>query len=236
MVRALGLLYIGGPSVAVACLFLPHSPATDETAIWAMIAIAYAMVPVIFTQYRRLPPWAVSGVIALANTLVTSVVYFNHEASSSYAYFYLWVTPYAVVFFGARHATAHFLYAAGAYGFVLVVLEADGRGAAGGAEIAHWLQAMGALAVTALLIRSLSGALRESLAATEEERRRRAVEINDDVVQRLVVARHSYQAGEQEAGDAAVNAALDRARRIMAELIEPEKVVPGSLRRESSDG
>jgi hypothetical protein len=91
---------------------------------------------------------------------------------------------------------------------------------------------MGALAVTLLLVRALDRSLRDNLARIDEERRRRAMEINDDVVQRLVVARQAYAAGERPEGDVAVDAALGRARRIMADLIEPERVRPGALRRD----
>jgi signal transduction histidine kinase len=234
MVRALGLLYIGGPSVAVACQLLPHSPRTDETAIWVMAAIAYSMVPVLFSQYKRLPPWAVGFMIVLANSLVTSVVYFNHEATSSYAFFYLWVTPYAAVFFSTRVMAAHYAYAALAYAAILAVHHHAGHTPPGGAEVSQWLQAMSALGVTLLLVRALDRSLRENLARVDEERRRRAIEINDDVVQRLVVARQAYAADERAAGDLAVDAALERARRIMAELIEADRLRPGSLRREAA--
>ncbi len=159
MVRALGLLYIGGPSVAVACQLLPHSPATDETAIWVMAVVAYSMVPVLFTQYRRLPPVAVSAIIALANTLVTAVVFFNHEASSYYAFLYLWVTPYAAIFFSARHLAAHLAYPAVAYAVVLAVHADAGHGTPGDAEIGHWLHVAAAVGVTVLLVRSLTQAI-----------------------------------------------------------------------------
>lgn len=180
LVRALGLLYIGGPSVAV----------------------------------------------------VTAVVYFDHEASSYYAYFYLWVTPYAALFFSAPHVAAHLLYPAVAYATVLAVHAGDGHPSPGGAQAGEWLHVMGALAVTVLLVRALSRALRENMDAIEVERRRRAMEINDDVVQRLVIARQQYADGEREQADASVEVALDRARRIMAELIETGGATPGSLRRD----
>jgi hypothetical protein len=93
---------------------------------------------------------------------------------------------------------------------------------------------MSALGVTLLLVRALDRSLRENLARVDEERRRRAIEINDDVVQRLVVARQAYAADERAAGDLAVDAALERARRIMAELIEADRLRPGSLRREAA--
>jgi signal transduction histidine kinase len=231
MVRALGLLYIAGPSVAVACQLLPHSPRTDETSIWIMAVVAYSMVPIIFTQYARLPPAGVSALIALANALVTSVVYFNHEATSTYAYFYLWVTPYAAIFFRTRVMAAHLLLVMVAYALVLYLHHDAGYDPPGDATVSQWLHPMAALVVTALLVRALDRALREQLARIDEERRRRAVEINDDVVQRLVLARQAYEAGERDEGDAEVDAALDRARHIMAEMIDPGPR-PGSLRRD----
>ncbi len=234
MVRALGLLYIGGSSFAVVCLLLPHSPATDVTGTWILIGLAYGMAPVVFTQYRRLPPWAVSAIMAFANCLVTLVAYFNHEASTPYAFFYLWVTPYAVLFFSARHAAVHVAFVGVAYAGVLLALNDEGHGAPGGAEAAHWVHTIGALVVIMLLVRALDRTLRANLARIDEERRRRALEINDDVVQRLVLARQCYAAGEGENCDAQVDAALRHARAIMAELIAAEGVTPGSLRRETA--
>src|SRR6476620_4421216 len=61
MVRALGLLYIAGPTVAIVVLLLPAPPGRNEAAIWVLAALAYAMVPVVFTQYARLSPAAVGA-------------------------------------------------------------------------------------------------------------------------------------------------------------------------------
>jgi signal transduction histidine kinase len=232
MVRALGLLYLVGPSVAAVTLLLPRSPNLDATPIWFAIAGVYALAPVIFFYYRRLPDWAISGTIAFTNAAVTTGVYFNHEATSFYAFFYLWVTPYAAAFFSGRHALGHVTFVGALYGVMLAAAAHGGHGAPGHAEISQWLQTMCALLVTMLLVRSLSGALRENLARSDEERRRRAVEINDDVVQRLVIARHAYEAGDDGDGDLAVEAALGRARVIMAELIGTDRILPGSLRRD----
>lgn len=98
----------------------------------------------------------------------------------------------------------------------------------------QWLQVMGAVAVTVLLVGALTRALADNLDRLDSERRRRAIEINDDVVLRLVLARQSYEAGERAEGDVEVGAALQRARRIMAELIGGGAVTPGSLRRDAA--
>ena len=231
MVRALGLLYIAGPTVAVVVLLLPHPAARDELGIWILAAAAYAMAPIVFTQYTRLHPVAVSGLVLFANCLVTMVVFFDHDTSSPASFFYLWVTPYAMVFFSTRHALAHVAFAAVSYAVVLLILAGRGEG---GSEAAHWVHTIGALVVTVLLVRALELALRSNLASIDAERRRRALEINDDVVQRLVLARQSHADGDGTGSDAEVAVALDRARTIMADLIAAEGVAPGSLRRDTA--
>jgi hypothetical protein len=58
------------------------------------------------------------------------------------------------------------------------------------------------------------------------------VEINDDVVQGLVVARLAVEVGDLDAAAAALDRTLEAARKIMAELLEDgEPVRPGSLVR-----
>ena len=232
MVRALGLLYIAGPTIAAAMLLLPHSPRTYTTPIWVAIVSVYALAPVVFATYRRLPGWAISAMIAFTNAAISTAIYCNHEGISAFAWFYLWATPYVAVFFPSWQVAAHVGAVAITYAVLLAIHRHAGHGVPGGAEVSQWLQVTGALAVTVLLVRALSRALRENLDRIDEERRRRAIEINDDVVQRLVIARQCYAAGESAEGDQAVTAALDRARRIMAELIETD-LAPGRLRRDA---
>ncbi len=234
MVRALGALYLVGPSVAGVSLLLPHAPQTNTTPIWFAILGVYAMAPLIFRYYSRLPDWAISATIAFTNLAISVGIYFNHEATSFYAFFYMWVTPYAAAFFSATHTLAHVVLIGAIYATTLILHHEDGFAAPGNSEVFLWLQTMAALLVTMLLVRALAGALRENMARLDEERRRRAMEINDDVVQRLVLARQSYEVGDRADGDVELDAALARARRIMAELIGGGQIVPGSLRRESA--
>lgn len=70
-------------------------------------------------------------------------------------------------------------------------------------------------------------------AGDEAERRRHAVEINDDVVQGLVVARMAVEVGDLEKAAAAIDRTLEAARGIVAELLESGAPVgPGSLVRD----
>ena len=69
-------------------------------------------------------------------------------------------------------------------------------------------------------------------AADSERRRRDALEINDDVIQGLVVARMALEVGDIATATAAIDRTLDAARHIVAELLEAgSPVQPGSLVR-----
>lgn len=63
------------------------------------------------------------------------------------------------------------------------------------------------------------------------ERQRRALEINDNVVQGLVRAKLALDVGERKEGDAAVADTLGKARHIITDLLGDEDVDAGSLRR-----
>lgn len=65
-----------------------------------------------------------------------------------------------------------------------------------------------------------------------ELRRRQAVELNDDVVQGLVVARMAVEIGDLERAAEAIDRTLDAARSIVAELLAAGGAAePGSLVR-----
>jgi glucose-6-phosphate-specific signal transduction histidine kinase len=68
--------------------------------------------------------------------------------------------------------------------------------------------------------------------ARREELGRRAVELNDEVVQALALAGYLLEAGDLEAARAALGAALQRAQGIVGDLIEADEVQSGDLRRE----
>jgi len=66
--------------------------------------------------------------------------------------------------------------------------------------------------------------------------RRHAVEINDDVVQGLVVARMAVEVGDLDTAAAAIDRALLAARKIMSDLLEAGGPVgPGGLVRRKGE-
>ena len=67
-------------------------------------------------------------------------------------------------------------------------------------------------------------------------RQRRALEINDNVVQGLARAKMALDLGKNEEGDEAVEETLAKARHIITDLLGQEDVQAGSLRRQHSGG
>jgi len=67
------------------------------------------------------------------------------------------------------------------------------------------------------------------------ERHRQALEINDNIVQGLAAAQLALALGEQEQSEAAMNATLGAARRIITDLLgevgTQSRLTPGDLRR-----
>jgi hypothetical protein len=232
MARALAFIYLAGPTVALIALLLPHSADSNDTGAFVLIVIAYAMVPVLFTTYRRLPPGAYGLIIAFANVLVTLVIWFDGTAASKFAFFYLWATPYAFVFYSRRHAFAHVVFVGVCYAAVIALLEADGKGAPGDAEEGYWLLALSTVCIAVLLVRALTRALRENLERLERERRQHALEINDSIVQGLVVARTALDQDRANQARVAVDDTLEHAKDLIGGLLDRTEVKPGALRRE----
>jgi K+-sensing histidine kinase KdpD len=68
--------------------------------------------------------------------------------------------------------------------------------------------------------------------ARREELGRRAVELNDEVVQGLALSGYLLSAGDTEAAAASLRSTLTRAQRIVGDLIETGDLEPGALRRD----
>jgi len=225
MARALGLMYLTAPTVGVAVLLLPHAPDMNEAAVLAVIAVAYAFVPLLM-RFPRVPAPAFGVMIAFSNVLVTLVVIFGGESSGPYAFFYVWATPLAFAFFSLGHALAQAAVAGALYGLGLATVSTSSGGEAG-----RWLLTMSTLLVAGLLVRAITGALREESERLERERRLHAVEINDNIVQGLVLAKAFGERGLLEQSQKAVSDTLASAQQIIGDLVGDEALDQGSLRR-----
>jgi hypothetical protein len=88
------------------------------------------------------------------------------------------------------------------------------------------------------MMRSRFPALVSGAAVFEDlrARQRRALEINDNVVQGLVRAKLALDMGEKQEGDEAVAETLARARHIITDLLGKDEVKVGGLRRDMPGG
>lgn len=147
--RVLGVLFAAGATLAMLTVLLPHSSRLNATGQLAIIANAYLVAAVLFTQSGRLPAWTLHLTLAWGSTLITGVAYFAGVSPSPLVFFYLWVFLYASYFFTLRQTTVQIVYAGLAYGALLAA-----RPPIGGVS-AWWLVGMGTLLVGAFVIMTM---------------------------------------------------------------------------------
>jgi len=144
--RVLAVLFAAGASLAALTVALPHSPHLNAVGQLAIIADAYLVAAVLYTQAARLPAWTLHITLAWGSTLIAGVAYFAGQSPSPLVFFYLWVFLYASYFFTPRQTAVQILYAGLAYGALLIA-----RPPVGGVP-AWWLVGMGTLLVGAMVI------------------------------------------------------------------------------------
>jgi diguanylate cyclase (GGDEF)-like protein/putative nucleotidyltransferase with HDIG domain len=144
--KVLGVLFAAGASLATLTVLLPHSAQLNAIGQLAIIANAYVVAAVLFTQAGRLPAWTLHVTLAWGSTLIAGAAYFAGDSPSPLVFFYLWVFLYASYFFSVRQTAAQIVYAGLAYGALLAARPpVDGVSA-------WWLVGMGTLLVGAIVI------------------------------------------------------------------------------------
>jgi diguanylate cyclase (GGDEF)-like protein/putative nucleotidyltransferase with HDIG domain len=147
--RVLAVLFAAGASLAALTVALPHPARTNVLGLLAIVANAYLVAGMLYTQAARLPAWTLHPTLAWGSTLITGVAYFSGESPSPLVFFYLWVFLYASYFFTRRQAAAQIVYVGVAYGALL-----GARPPVGGIP-AWWLVGMGTLLVGAMVIMAM---------------------------------------------------------------------------------
>lgn len=103
-----------------------------------------------------------------------------------------------------------------------------------------WDFAAAGVALWYWTLRSRFPALVRGAAVFEDlrERQRHAVQLNDDVVQRLAAAKMQFEFGDHEAGMRSLEAGLVRAKDMITELLgdDARSISPGALRRDRAAG
>jgi len=190
--------------------------------------------------HLREAPWDrwVEAVVLLAALGAIGVLVFSQDAPVAYVAFPFLI--WAALRLGPHGASAASLLVAG----IAVAYTANRHGALmGGARDEALLLAQTfacVAALTALLLAAVAAERRQAEVASAEARSQEALEINDNIVQGLAVARYAVQAGRTELAADALETTLTDARSMIGELLEelpPETLArPGSLRRRSPAG
>lgn len=157
MVRAAVYLWGAGATLALAWVALPHDPRADDTAMLALVAVAYATVAVLAAVFDRLPPWGFHVVVLAGNCTITAMIYFSAAATSPYSYYYIWSALFAVYFFRRRAAAMHVVFSIIAFAAVLLadeMMDARSDALAGALQVivGRWMITVGTLIVAVALV------------------------------------------------------------------------------------
>jgi diguanylate cyclase (GGDEF)-like protein len=158
MATVLGALFLAGATIGALSLILPHPSEYDTSALWSNVAIAYVFGFAVLLTRQRLPVWALQLSVLAGTIIVTRAVYYGHDPSGYYTFWYLWICVYAFFFFGARWGALHIGAVGAAYAWALTQVS-------GPAPVSRWLVTVGSIVVAGLLVEALAARLRRETAA-----------------------------------------------------------------------
>lgn len=166
--RSLGYLFIGGATVGVITLILPHDAIVKELPLYglAALAVAVGLIAVIrggsFSE-----PW-LHAALALGSLILVAANYFV-GSTALYPIVYSWTALYAFAFFRLRAALLHLALIGSSYVVVLIVQDPS-------SPFVRWLLAIGTpLVAGVLLSRVLELTASRTRVLRENEARTRAI-------------------------------------------------------------
>jgi diguanylate cyclase (GGDEF)-like protein len=157
MALVLGGLYLAGAAIGALSLVLPHPSEYDETALWSNTGLAFAGGVVLLLIRNRISEWAIQVALLGGILVVTRAVYYGHDPSGYYTFWYLWVGVYAFFFFGLRWGALHLAAVGVTYGWILTELSDS-------TPVTRWIVTLGSIAVAGFLVDTLAGRLRSETA------------------------------------------------------------------------
>jgi PAS domain S-box-containing protein len=169
-------LFAAGASLAAAPLILPHASGLDRTGIAAIALAAYVVALILLVFAERFSVTGIQVANALAIGLVTGLIYFSGDQTSSYALLYIWCGLYAFYFLPTRRALVQGGLIAGGYAAVPF-----------GAHQMWWLLVVGTVFVIGCLVIFMQHRLSALIcdlqdAARERELLGQIVESSDDAI------------------------------------------------------
>src|SRR4051794_35031147 len=207
MATVLGGLFIAGGTIGALSLILPHPGNYNTDALWSNVAIAYVCGAALLLARNRLPAWSFQILVLGGTIVVTRAVYYAHDPSGYYTFWYLWIGVYAFFFFGRRAGALQMLGVALAYGWILTQLDTS-------TPVVRWLVTVASIVVAGLLVDALAGRLR--LEMTDSARRAANLEAVGEVARQLAT-----QSDPRAVGWAICSAAVRTAHASVAVLWRP---------------
>jgi diguanylate cyclase (GGDEF)-like protein len=207
MAAVLGGLFLAGATIGALSLVLPHPSEYDSAALWSNVGFSYVFGFAVLLGRRRLPIWALQLSVLVGTIVVTRAVYYGHDPSGYYTFWYLWICVYAYFFFGPRWGAVHVGAVGAAYAWVLTEVS-------GPTPVPRWLVTVGSILVAGLLIDALATRLRRE--TTAAARRASNLEAVSEVARQLAT-----QSDPRAVGRAICSAAVSTAGASVAVLWRP---------------
>jgi diguanylate cyclase (GGDEF)-like protein len=221
MAKVLGGLFLAGASIGALSLILPHPSEYDSGALWVNVGLAYVVGFAVLLARQRLAVWSLQLCLLLGTVVVTRAVYYGHDPSGYYTFWYLWICVYAFFFFGPRLGALHVGIVGVAYAWVLTQVS-------GPTPVPRWLVTVGSILVAGLLVDALASRMRRETSAAAT--RASNLEAVSEVARQLAT-----QSDSRAVGRAICSAALTTAEAAVAVLWRP--TVPGdALRADAAAG
>jgi diguanylate cyclase (GGDEF)-like protein len=207
MATVLGSLFLAGATIGALSLILPHPSQFETGALWSNVGLAYVAGALIILARDRLPVWAFQALVLAGTIVVTRAVYYGHDPSGYYTFWYLWIGVYSFFFFGRRWGAFQMLAIGVAYGWILTQLDDS-------TPLVRWLVTVVSIVVAGLLVDALAGRLRREM--TGSARRAANLEAVGEVARQLAT-----QSDPRAVGWAICSAAVRTAHASVAVLWRP---------------
>lgn len=186
MATVLGSLFLAGATIGALSLVLPHPSQYDSSALWSNVGISYVFGFAVLLFRQRLPVWAMQLCVLAGTIVVTRAVYYGHDPSGYYTFWYLWIGVYAFFFFGPRWGAAQVGAVGAAYAWVLTEVS-------GPTPVPRWIVTVGSILVAGLLVDALATRLRRE--TTAADRRASNMEAVGEVARQLATQSDSHAVG-----------------------------------------
>jgi diguanylate cyclase (GGDEF)-like protein len=207
MATVLGFLFLAGATIGAFSLILPHPSQYEVGPLWSNVVLAYLSGALIVAARDRLPVWGFQALVLAGTLVVTRAVYYGHDPSGYYTFWYLWIGVYSFFFFGRRWGAMQLLAIGVAYGWILTELDDS-------TPVARWLVTVFSIAIAGFLVDALAGRLKDE--TVHAARRAANLEAVGEVARQLAT-----QSDPRAVGWAICSAAVRTAHATAAVLWRP---------------